>query len=257
MAGAPSDPLAGGGGGVAASAAAVGTTHGAEFSPSSDGKGGKGGGQLAQAGATKTIQSYFYKSSNGTAVQNLAASYGAGELGGQTRAVSGLPKEVDLSGADGDSSRGEPSYAQPVARVGRSGSTGTVGDGGGGDGRSLQHHFSNALSSAGDGDVVGQPQQGHQQGQSRAQAVALVGGGVGANGPQTESGQESVEKLRERLREANALEAQLRKELARANLERGSMETMVGRVRLVLHGNRLSCHPTMSLSGISSLIASL
>jgi len=224
VAGPPSDPPAGGGGGAAAPGGA-GASHGAEFSPSSDGKSGRGGGQLAPAGASKTIQSYFYKPSNGTAVQNLAASYGAGELGGQARAVSGLPQEVDLSGADGDSCRGEPSNAQPIARIGRSDSTG------GGDGRSLQHRFSSAVSSAGDGGF-GQPQQGHQKGQSRAQAVALAGGGGGSSdGTQAESGQESVEKLQERLREAKAVEAQLRKELARANLERGSMETMVGRAR--------------------------
>lgn len=231
VAGAASDPPAGGGGGAAAPAAAVGATHGAEFSPSSDGKSGKGGGQLTQAGATKTIQSYFYKPSNGTALQNLAASYGAGELGGQTHPVSGLPQEVDLSGADGDSSRGEPSHAQQIARIGRSGPTGSGGGGGGSDGRSLQHRFSSAISSAGDGGV-GQPQQGCQQGQSRAQEITLVGGGTGsADATQTEIGQESVEKLQERLSEAKAVEAQLRKELARANLERGSMETMVGRAR--------------------------
>ncbi len=240
MAGAASEPLAGGGGGAAAPAAAVAATHGAEFSPSSDGKSGKGGGQLAQAGATKTIQSYFYKPSNGTAMQNLAASYGAGELGGQTRAVSGLPQEVDLSGADGDSSRGEPSHAQPIARIGRTGSTGGGGGGGGGDGRSLQHRFSSAVSSAGDGGV-GQPQQGHQQGQSRAQAAALGGwGGGSTDGTLTESGQGSVEKLQERLKEAKAVEAQLRKELARSNLERGSMETMVSRAQYCAAGLVLS-----------------
>lgn len=201
--------------------------QGADFSPPSDGRSGKGGGQAAPGGATKTIQSYFYKPSNGTAVQNLAASYGTGELAGQARAASGLPQEVDLSGADGDSDRGAPSLAQPMAKIGRSGSTGTVN--GGADGRSLQHRFSHAVSSAGD-QGVGQAQQGHRLVQSRAQGSGSAdGGGGNADGEQAGSDQEAVEKLQERLREAKALETQLRKELARAKLERGSMETMVGR----------------------------
>lgn len=230
MAGAPSDPLAGGGGVSAPPPVAVAGSiaQGADFSPPSGGRSGKGGGQVAPAGATKTIQSYFYKPSNSSAVQNLAASYGTGELAGQTRAASGLPQEVDLSGADGDNDRGEPSLAQPMAKIGRSGSTGTVGGGGAGDGGSLQHRFSHAVSSGDQG--VSQAQQGHRQVQSRAQGVSLSGGGVGsADGEQAGSEQETVEKLHERLRGAKALEAQLRKDLARANLERGSMETMVGR----------------------------
>lgn len=212
-------------------AAAGSMAQGADFSPPSDGRSGKGGGQAAPGGATKTIQSYFYKPSNSTAVQNLAASYGTGEVAGQARAASGLPNEVDLSGADEDSHRGEPSLAQPIARIGRSGSTGTVGGGGAADGRSLQHRFAHAVSSAGD-QGVGQAQQGHRQVQSRAQGVGLAGGGMGSpDGEQAGTDQETVEKLHERLGDAKALEDQLRKELARANLERGSMETMVGRTR--------------------------
>lgn len=210
-------------------AAAGSTTQGADFSPPSEGRSGKGGGHAAPAGATKTIQSYFYKPSNSTAVQNLAASYGTLEPAGQARAASGLPNEVDLSGADEDSHRGEPSLAPPLAKVGRSGSTGAVGGGGAGDGRSLQQRFSHAVSSAGD-QSAGQAQHGHRHVvQGRAQMAELADGGVGsADGEQAGSDREAVEKLHESLREAKALETQLRKELARANLERGSMETMVG-----------------------------
>lgn len=178
------------------------------------------------AGATKTIHSYFFKPSNGTAVQNLAASYGTGEPAGQT--VSVLPKEYDLSGADGDSFRGEPSNAQPMARVGRSGSTGTIGGGGGADGKSMPHRLSFAVQSAGD-ERVSPAQRGQPQSQSRTQAVGSAGAGGGSvESVQTGVEQERVEKLQGNLREAKALEVQLRKELARANLERASMETMVG-----------------------------
>lgn len=222
MAGTPADPLA----------AAGSVAQGADFSPPSDGRSGKDGGQAAAAaaaGATKTIQSYFFKPSNSTAVQNLAASYGTGEVAGQARPASALPNEVDLSGADEDSHLGEPTFPQPMAKIGRSGSTGTVGGGGAGDGRSLQHRFSHVASSAGD-QGLGQAQQGHRQVQSRAQGVGSAVGGVGsADGEQAGTDQETVEKLHQRLRESTALETQLRKELARANLERGSMETMVGR----------------------------
>eukprot|EP00903_Cladosiphon_okamuranus_P007033 g6838.t1 len=205
--------------------------QGADFSPPSDGRSGKGGGQAAPAGSTKTIQSYFYKPSNSTAVHNLAASYGTGEAPDQARAASALPNEVDLSGADEDSHRGELSFPQPMAKIGRSGSIGTVGGGGTGDGRSLQHRFAHAVSSAGDQDM-GQVQQGHRQILSRAPGVGSAGGAVGnADGEQAGTDQETVEKLHERLQEAKALETQLRKELARANLERGSMETMTETLR--------------------------
>lgn len=217
VAGTPADALT----------AAGSMAQGADFSPPSDGRSGNGGGQAAPAGSTKTIQSYFYKPSNSTAVQNLAASYGTGEVAGQARAASALPNEVDLSGADEDSLRVESSFPQPMATIGRSGSTGTVG-GGAGDGRPLQHRFSHAVSSTGD-QGVGQAEQGHRQTQGRAQGAGSAGGGVGsADGEQAGANQEMA-KLQERLREATALETQLRKELARANLERGSMETMVGR----------------------------
>ena len=209
-------------------AAAGSVAQEADFSPSSNGRSGKGGGQVVPAGATKTIQSYFYKPLNSTAVQNLAASYGTGEVDGQARAASGLPNEVDLSGADEDSHRGEPTFPLPMAKVGRSGSTGPVSGGGVDDGRSLQHRFAHAVSSAGD-QGVGQAPQGYRPAQSRAQGIGSAGGDVGtADGEQVGSDQDTVEKLHERLREAKALETQLRKELARANLERGSMETMVG-----------------------------
>ena len=238
VAGTPADPLA----------AAGSMAQGADFSPPSDGRSGKGGGQAAAAAAaTKTIQSYFYKPSNSTAVQNLAASYGTGEVAGQARPASALPNEVDLSGADEDSHRGEPSFPQPMAKIGRSGSTGAVG-GGAGDGRSLQHRFSHAASSAGD-QGVGQAQQGHRQVQSRAQGVGLAAESVGStDGEQAGTDQETVEKLHERLREAKALETRLRKELARANLERGSMETMVGRVPYL---TREPAVPPLPLSHLS------
>lgn len=51
---------------------------------------------------------------------------------------------------------------------------------------------------------------------------------AGANIGMAGSEQESLEKLHDRLREAKSVERELRNELARANLERGSMETMVG-----------------------------
>lgn len=219
---APADQLAGGGGFSGPPLVAGSMVQGGDFSPSGDGRSGRGGGQVVPAGATKTIQSYFYKPSNSSAVQNLAASYGTGELAGQTRAASGLPREVDLSGVDEDSHHAEPSHAQPMARVGRSGSTGAAGG-------SLQHRFSHAVSAAGD-QRVGQGQQGHRQVQGRAQGVGSAGAVVeSADREPAGSEQETVEKLQDRLREAKALETQLRKELARANLERGSMETMVGR----------------------------
>ncbi|CBJ26310.1 Tousled-like protein kinase [Ectocarpus siliculosus] len=206
------------------------TVAGADFSPPSAERSGKGSGQAPPVAASKTIQSYFFKPSNGTAVQNLAASYGAGEVAaGQMRAASGLPQEVDLSGADGDSYRGEPTFAQPIARIGRSGSTGTVR---GGDGRAPHHRLSHTAPSAGD-QGVDQAQQVNAQ--SRGQAVDPAGGGMeraaGANTGMAGSEQESLEKLHDRLREAKSVERELRNELARANLERGSMETMADSLR--------------------------
>lgn len=222
VAGTSSDPPTGGDNTFALPPSSIST----DFSPPSGGRSGKGGGQAPPAAASKTIQSYFFKPSNGTAVQNLAASYGAGEVvAGQMRAASGLPQEVDLSGADGDSCRGESSFAQPIARIGRSGSTGSVR---GGDGRAAYHRLSHAAPSAGAEGV----DQAHQvSAQSRGQAVDPAGGGMaraaGANTGLAGSEQD-LEKLHDRLREAKAVERELRNELARANLERGSMETMVG-----------------------------
>ncbi|CAM9986686.1 unnamed protein product [Scytosiphon promiscuus] len=232
LAGTLSNPPTGSEGAFAQSSAAVSTAQRAEFSPPSGGKSGKGGGQAAASGASKTIQSYFFKPPNSTAVQNLAASYGTGEAAGQLRATSGLPKEVDLSGADGDS-RGDGSRAQPMARISRSASTGAGGGGGESDGRSLHHRFSQAAQAA--EDQGGQQGEGRLQAQRRGQALGQAGAGVesapSANDARTWSERESVEKLHERLGEAKLLEAQLRKELARANLERASMETMAETLR--------------------------
>lgn len=255
LAGTYSDRLAVGGGALVPPPAVGSITHGADFSPSSDSKSGKGGGQGAPAGSTKTIQSYFFKPSNGTAVQNLAASYGTGELAAHTASV--LPKEYDLSGADGDGGRGEPSHAQPMVRVGRSGSTGTIGGGGEADGKSMQHRFSHAVQSVGD-QGVSQAQPGHPQAQSRTKAIGLAGASGGSTDDvQTGLGQDRLEKLQDSLREAKALEIQLRKELERAKLERGSMETMVGRAMLL--GRNvcgvscgLSCHSSCSDRGVAA-----
>ncbi|CAM9104732.1 unnamed protein product [Ectocarpus fasciculatus] len=230
VAGTSSDPPTGGDSTFAPPPSTISTAQGADFSPPSGGRSGKGGGQAPPVAASKTIQSYFFKPSNGTAVQNLAASYGAGELGpGQMRAASGLPQEVDLSGADGDSCRGEPSFAQPVARIGRSGSTGTVR---GGDGKVPHHRLSHAAPSAGD-QGVDQAQQANAQ--SRGQAADPAGGGMaraaGANTGLAGNEQEGLEMLHDRLREAKSVERELRNELARANLERGSMETMADSLR--------------------------
>lgn len=249
-----SDRLAVGGGALVPPPAVGSTTHGGDFSPSSDSKSGKGGGQVAPAGSTKTIQSYFFKPSNGTAVQHLAASYGTGELAGQSASV--LPKEYDLSGADGDSCRGEPSHAQPMARVGRSGSTGTIGGGGEADGKSMQHRFSHAVQSVGE-QGVSQAQPGHPQAQSRTQAIGLAGAcGGSTDDVQTGLGQARLEKLQDSLREAKALEIQLRKELDRVKLERGSMETMVGRAMLGRKICGVSCRSAVHLvaTGVLPLI---
>ncbi|CAB1098920.1 unnamed protein product [Ectocarpus sp. CCAP 1310/34] len=230
VAGTSSDPLTGDDNTFAPHSSTISTAQGAEFSPPSGGRSGKGGGQAPPLAASKTIQSYFFKPSNGTAVQNLAASYGAGEVAaGQMRAASGLPQEVDLSGADGDSCRGEPSFAQPIARTGRSGLTGTVR---GGDGRAPHHRLLHAAPSAGDQGVDQAPQVISQ---SRGQAVDPAGErmarAAGANIGMAGSEQESLEKVHDRLREAKSVERELRNELARANLERGSMETMVDSLR--------------------------
>lgn len=230
MASTLSNPPTGSEGAFAQPQAAVSLAQRAEFSPPSGGRSGKGGGQVAPSGASKTIQSYFFKPPNSTAVQNLAASYGTSEPAAQTRAASGLPKEVDLSGADGDSCRGEANIAQPIARISRSASTGTGGTGGESGGRSLQNRFSHAAQAAEDQGAC-QAQRGQMQAQRQGQALGPAGDGggtaSGANDVRARSERDSVEKLHERLGEAKLLDAQLRKELARANLERASMETMV------------------------------
>ncbi|CAM9459795.1 unnamed protein product, partial [Laminaria digitata] len=108
----------------------VSAAQGGELSPPSGGRSSRGGGgqAAAMAGTTKTIQSYFFKPSNGSAVQDLAASYGAGDPAAAAAAAaapSRLPFEVDLSGADGadgDSHHGKSGQAPPLAKVGRSGS---------------------------------------------------------------------------------------------------------------------------------------
>lgn len=220
----------------------------ADLSPPGGGRSGKGtggtangagGGQAGVGGTTKTIQSYFFTPSNDSAVQALAACYGGGDAAGHAGAVSVLPREVDLSGADCDSLHVEPGKGQPVARLARSGSTGGQGiggQGGGGggggesDGGSPRHRPSHPVSSLGEHGPC-QGQHGQWQPQSRAQETILAGGGVGGgNGREdTQVGHESMEQLSTRLREAEALAARLRKELDRANLERGSMESMVGR----------------------------
>ena len=183
------------------------------------------------AGTTKTIQSYFFKPSNGSAVQGLASSYGAGDPA--AAAPSRLPAEVDLSGADGDSHPGKPGQAQPIAKLGRSGSSGGLGNGVG-HGESLQRRFSHAAASAAEEQGSGQQaQQGQCQAQDRGHTVGPAGGGGGSadggNDGRSGSAQpDSVDKLNARLREAKTVEDQLRRELSRANLERSSMESMVG-----------------------------
>lgn len=206
---------------------ALNALQGADFSPPSGGRGGRGGGQPAQSGVTKTIQSYFFKPSNGSAVQNLASSYGVGDPLGQLRPASGLPRDVDISGADSESSRSEMGHDPQMARVGRSGLMGVLG-GREGDGRtSNQHRFSQAGLPPVEGQGVGQAHQEQRQAQSRGEAAGL-GGAAGKDSGQAGNDQANVEKLSTRLREAEALAARLRKELDRANLERSSMESMVG-----------------------------
>lgn len=204
--------------------------QGGGLSPASGGRSSRGGGQAAaMAGTTKTIQSYFFKPSNGSAVQDLASSYGAGDPAAPSR----LPAEVDLSGADGDSHHGKPGQAQPIAKLGRSGSSGGLGNGVG-HGESLQRRFSHAAASTVEDQALGQQaQQGQCQAQGRGHAVGPPGGGGGSadggnDGRSDSAQQDSVEKLNGRLREAKTVEDQLRKELSRANLERSSMESMVG-----------------------------
>lgn len=207
-----------------------GAQGGGELSPPSGGRSSRGGGQAAaMAGTTKTIQSYFFKPSNGSAVQDLASSYGAGDPA-SAAAPSRLPAEVDLSGADGDSHNGKPGQAQPIAKLGRSGSSGGLGLGNGvGHGESLQRRFSHAAAAAAEDQASGQQaQQGQCQAQGRGHAVGPAGGGGGNDVRSSSAQQDSVEKLNAKLREAKAVEEQLRRELSRANLERSSMESMVG-----------------------------
>lgn len=196
---------------------------GADLSPSSGGKNGKGGGHAGLGAATKTIQSYFCKPANGSAVQNLAASYGAGDPAGPPNAPSVLPREVDLSGGDGQSQYCDAGYhVQPMAKVGRSSSSGRLGVGGGDSGRSLQHR----VLAAEDQDVdQAQHGQGHAHG--RVGHVGAMGGNGGKEGAQVRDAQEDIERLTAKLQEAEALATKLQKELDRANLERGSMESMV------------------------------
>lgn len=204
--------------------------HGADYSPPSGGRSGKGGTQAAPASSTKTIQSYFFKSPNGSAVQNLASSYGAGDVADPSRAASGLPTDVDLGGADGEHGHGGLGYAEPMARVGRSGSTGELAGGGRGDGGPLHRRLSHAALPIGDHSTVQSP-QGQWHAPSRGQAAGLAGteaaSVVGDYGAQAGREQQNIERLGARLSDAEALAARLRKELDRANLERGSMETMV------------------------------
>lgn len=204
--------------------------EGAELSPPSGGRGVKSGGHVMHPGTTKTIKSYFSKPSNSSAVQNLAASYGAGDPLGQTQSVSSLPKEVDLSSSDIDASHIEASHSLLAAREGRSNSTGGSTGGGGGEGVSLQRRFAHGASPAADSHV-GQAYQGQRQAQGHAHALGLasVGAGTlpGRDNVEGDKTHKDVEKLAVKLREAEALAGRLRKELDRAHLERGSMESMV------------------------------
>ena len=207
------------------------------MSPAGDGKilkAGGGGGQGGPGGSTKTIQSYFYRPSSASAVQNLALSYGAGDAIGQSyaRGGGGSPgEEVDLSGIDGDSKNGhvEPvNFAQPqaqtVSKVGRTGSAGGMGsnggggtgNGGAGDVGSLQHS-SVALEKEQDQAI------------SRRRGENGGGGIAGREGLQRGLSErdEGGDALAARLREAEVQVARLKRELDRAHLERSSMESMV------------------------------
>lgn len=245
-------------GGVAAlappPAPAFSSAHvGEDPSPAGDGKNGKGnGGHGGPGGSTKTIQSYFYRPSNTSAVRTLASSYGPlVDASGQSHALVGAPpgEEVDLSGWDGDSTSGQGeshqpgNSAPPVGRVGRTASTGMldsgVGGGGGGDTGSLQHR-SATLENEGTGH--GQ----HEQGTARKRGGSGVGSFAGRDGSRKASNNESgVEGPGvTRLKEAEAQVAQLRKELDRANLERGSMELMVRKGGTVFYSHLcFTCAP--------------
>ncbi|CAM9101773.1 unnamed protein product [Ascophyllum nodosum] len=214
---------------------------GGEMSPAGDGKilkAGGGGGQGGPGGSTKTIQSYFYRPSSASAVQNLALSYGAGDAIGQSyaRGGGGSPgEEVDLSGIDGDSKNGhvEPvNFAQPqaqtVSKVGRTGSAGGMGsnggggtgNGGAGDVGSLQHS-SVALEKEQDQAI------------SRRRGENGGGGIAGREGLQRGLSErdEGGDALAARLREAEVQVARLKRELDRAHLERSSMESMTDALR--------------------------
>lgn len=136
---------------------------------------------------------------------------------------------MDLSGLDGDSTSGHgeshtPNSAQPVMKVGRTASTGMLGSGvgrggGNGDTGSLQCR-SATLENEG---------TGHEQGSARKRGGSGVGSFAGRDGSHKASNNEigDEELAATRLKEVETQVAQLRKELDRANLERGSMESMV------------------------------
>lgn len=207
---------------------------GEEPSPAGDGKNGKGNsGHGGLGGSTKTIQSYFYRPSNTSAVRTLASSYGPlNDASGHSHALVGAPpgEEVDLSGWDGDSASGHGeshppgNSAQPVIKVGRTASTGMLGSGvgrggGGSDTGSLQRRSATLENES----------TGHEQGSARKRGGSGVGSFAGRDGSHkalnNESGGEELAATR--AKEAEAQVVQLRKELDRANLERGSMESMV------------------------------
>lgn len=228
-----SDAVSARGSGASSPPRAFTSTAGPECSPSGL-KSSKGGVAVqggvgaptivGTVGAAKTIQSYFFKPSNGLGVQTLSARYGTGEGSGMTNGTTGLPREVDLSGTDDEKLQAEQGQSQTMARVGRSGSPGGMGGG-----ISLQQRFSHVASAAGDqGGGQGQGQRTtHNRGPDGASGA---GGGVKAVDNEdalTAREQESLENAYAKLREAEALEKRLRKELDRANLERTSMESMV------------------------------
>lgn len=208
--------------------------QGPECSPQSGRRGGAGAAGATsggQGGATKTIQSYFFKPSNGSGVQALAASYASGEIGGGGIGGGG---EVDLSGVD-DKWDGESVLShgrhRSISRIGRNGSAG--GANGGNAVGSLQHRFSSAAASAATDQGVGQGHNRRQDGLSTAGGAGAANSGGARVDEKVETqagrGQESIDILLAKLRDSEALAKRLRKELERANLERGSMETVVSR----------------------------
>lgn len=140
----------------------------------------------------------------------LAASYASGEAGGG---------EVDLSGVDESDSLSRPGQQRTVSRISRSGSAG--GAGGEGAAGPLQHRISHSAAA----------DHGAGQCQLQGQSPASEGGGgriVGKEDTLAAHGQESLESVLNELKDAEALVKRLRKDLDRANLERGGMESMVG-----------------------------